>query len=345
MLGIRALQSFPVLAFSGAIILLFASGCTTDDPAQPKPIPLPTPVCGKNAGDRVDGTPPASVVSDWDPPIRLGEPVNTPCPQDAIEISRDGAWLYVMYTEDVLENMSPQQILSRYNNTYRMKRIGGPDDFGEPEFYDLGRGTSQSFNDELSFSPDGGTVYFHSLRTANQGYQHDPPTDDFLDIYVADIADGVPGPGRNLGPSINSIYPDGEHALHPDGVTLYFASRRPGGAGGADIYLSTFDGGLWSDPVNLGWPINSFADDYQPAFTADGDTMYCASGRNPLIGMAIYRSVRGGTDWGAPELVIQGLAGEPSLTSDGRLLYFVHVLSDAGGTFDADVWYCRRAAQ
>ena len=34
--------------------------------------------------------------------------------------------------------------------------------------------------------------------------------------------------------------------------------------------------------------------------------------------------------------------GEPSLTADGRTLYFVHVLTDAVGPFDADVWLSER---
>lgn len=317
-------------------------GCADETATKPEPSSPTIPVCEKS-GDRVDEKSPTVVAADWEQPVRLGPPVNTPCPQDAIEIARDGSRLYVMYTEDLLGNMTAEQILERHNNTYRLERIGGPGEFDDPVFYDLGRGTAQSFNGEPSFSADGKLVYFHSLRSSNLGYLEDPPTDDFLDIYVADIVDGEPGPGRNLGPPVNSIYPDGEHAIHPDGVTLYFGSHRPGGAGGADIWRSTFDGVSWSAPANLGWPINSPANDYQPDFTADGDTMYFASARNPLIGMAIYRSARSGEAWGAPELVIAGLAGEPSLTADGRLLYFVHILSDAGGNFDSDVWYCRRA--
>jgi len=98
----------------------------------------------------------------------------------------------------------------------------------------------------------------------------------------------------------------------------------------------------WSEPLNLGVPVNSPADDLQPAFTAAGDTVYFASSRDPQAGVAIYRSARLGASWSDPELVISGLAGEPSLTADGQYLYFVHVLSDAAGLFDADVWYCER---
>jgi hypothetical protein len=100
----------------------------------------------------------------------------------------------------------------------------------------------------------------------------------------------------------------------------------------------------WEQPVRLGAPINTPCPQDAIEIAPDGDTMYYASGRNPLIGMAIYRSARSGGVWGGPQLVIRGLVGEPSLTADGRLLYFVHVLSDADGTYDSDVWYCRRAA-
>jgi len=322
--------------------LLLSVFCGANEPTKPEPSLPPSPVCEKTDTARADDNAPTTMVADWGQPIRLGEPVNTPCPQDAIEISRDGSYLYVMYTEDVLNAMTSEQILARYNNTYRLKRIGGPDEFAEPEFYDLGKGISQSFNGELSFAADGSKVYFHSLRATNQGYLQNPPTDDYLAIYVADVIAGVPGPGRNLGPSVNSVYPDGEQALHPDGVTLFFASSRPGGSGGDDIWTSTFDGVNWSDAVNIGSPVNSWARDYQPAFTADGDTMYFASERNPVIGMAIYRSIRVGSTWNDPQLVMRGLVGEPTLTADGQLLYFVHVRSENGTAYDADIWYCMR---
>lgn len=337
---ITGLCGLGLLGLCGGLILWAA--CGSDEPTQPEPSAPPIPKCEKTDSLRADNRTPISHVADWGQPIRLGSPVNTLCPQDAIEISRDGRYLYIMYTEDILTRMSSEQILARHNNTYRLERIGGPDEFGEPEFYDLGKGIGQSFNGELSFSPHDSVVYFHSLRTTNLGYQLDPPVEDFLDIYVADIIDSLPGPGRNLGSEVNSMYPDGEEAIAPDGVTLYFGSLRPGGSGKTDIWSSTFDGGDWSDPVNLGATINSAEDDYQPTFTPDGDTMYYASAGNVILGMAIYRSVRTSGVWGAPQLVISGLAGEPTLTVDGQLLYFIHVLSDAGGNYDADVWYCLR---
>jgi len=326
------------------VLLIFVSisishfSCSDSTGTDQEP---PVPQCSTDVTIRVDAHSPESVVPDWSQPIKVGAAINNLCPQDAIEISSDGQFLYYMHTEGVVDNMSPEKILARYNNTYRAEQIGEPGTFREPEYYDLAKGVTGSLDGELSFTPDGSKVYFHSNRAANTGYKNDPFYDDFLDIYVADIIDSVPGPATNLGPPVNSVYPDGEHCIHPDGVTLYFTSLRPGGQGGADIYRSTLSGGSWSTPVNLGIPINTVANDLQPTFTADGDTMYFTSTRG-LIGAAIYRSVKTGDTFSDPELVIRGVVGEPSLTADGELLYFVHVLSDAAGTFDADVYYCTR---
>jgi len=303
------------------------------------------PVCNHDVSSRADFYAPTSMLPDWGAPVRLSDTVNTDCPQDAIEISRDGQTLYVLYMEGVLEGMTPEMMLAKYNNTYRLERTGGPTQFGNRTYYDLGKGTAQSFDGELSFSPDGSRVYFHSARPENTGYHHDPPNDgDYLDIYVAQLDHGVPGPAVNLGEPVNSEYPDGEEAIHPDGVTLYFASLRAGDHMDADIYISTWDGAAWSTLANLGTTINSIYDDYQPAFNATGDTMYFASGRDPFIGLAIYRSHRNGAVWGEPELVIKGLVGEPSLTGDGQYLYFVHMLSDAQGGYDTDVWVSQRSS-
>lgn len=325
-------------------IIAIVVGCGNDkstDSDQPEAV---VPICNHDVSARTDAHTPTSEVADWGTPVPLNDSVNTDCPQDAIEISRDGTQLYVLYLEDVLEHITNAQMLSRPDNTYRLTRYGDETEFGNREFIDFGKGVSQSLDGELSFSPDGQKVYFHSLRSTNTGFQADSQTDDFLDIYVSDFINGEPGPGVNLGEPVNSVYPDGEEAINPDGVTLYFASQRPGGLGNADIYKSVFDGSEWSEPENLGPTINSIWNDYQPTFTADGDTMYYASESNPFIGVAIYRCHSIGTGWSAPELVISGVVGEPSLTADGQLLYFVHALSDASGNFDTDVWVSRRVA-
>jgi len=283
---------------------------------------------------------PQVVAAGWSTPVKLPT-LNTACPEDAIEISRDGSTLYFYWSPTV--GASNDELLNGTTGTYRATRIGSdPGTFANPRFYELRRDAPGGACDgELSFTPSGDQVYFHSTRAANTGYQQQPPVDDYLDIYVATITGGRPDPAQNLGPVVNSPYPDGEHGLSPDGSKLYLTSGRPGGLGAGDIWVSTRTGSDWSMPVNLGAPINSSADELQPTFAADDPgTMYFVSNRDGPA--AIYRSTLNGSSWSEPELVITGYVGEPSLVADGSILYFVHVLVDAAGVFGSDIWYVRR---
>ena len=91
---------------------------------------------------------------------------------------------------------------------------------------------------------------------------------------------------------------DNEYSVcHPsiskDGKTLYFASDKPGGYGGVDIYMTTREiGGAWSIPVNLGPKINTSGNDMFP-FIADDGTLYFASdGHEGLGGLDIYSTTQ-----------------------------------------------------
>ena len=137
---------------------------------------------------------------------------------------------------------------------------------------------------------------------------------------------------------MNTTALEGEHCISPDGERLYFSSDRDGGIGGIDIWSSDWDGTAWSEPVNLGTPINSSSSDMQPAFAADDPaTMYLVSDRDG--DSSIFRSGWDGTTWSDPERIVTGYVGEPSLPADGSVLYFVHVLVDDAGVFGSDIWY------
>src|SRR6185369_10280627 len=62
--------------------------------------------------------------------------------------------------------------------------------------------------------------------------------------------------------------------LSPDGKTLYLSNAKGNGLGGFDLYASQFNGVMWSDPVNVGLPINSKDNESNPSFSADGATMF-----------------------------------------------------------------------
>jgi hypothetical protein len=284
---------------------------------------------------------PVVVSMDWSEPIKLSGSLNTPCPEDAVEISRDGKTLYFFWSPTV--NATNEELLHITTGTYWAERVG--DNLGEftnPRLFDLQKGADGgSVDSRLSFTPEGDFVYFHSTRTDNLGHQQSPPIDDTMDIYVAPISNGEPEPALNLGEPVNSVYLDGEHALSPDGLRLFLTSTRPGGLGGADIWVSTQTNGIWSTPINLDLPINSASMDGQPGFAADDpNTMYFVSERDGPA--SIYRSTYDGKRWSEPEMVITGYVGEPSLIGDGSVMYFVHVFVDDKGIFGSDIWYVQQ---
>ena len=85
----------------------------------------------------------------------------------------------------------------------------------------------------------------------------------------------------NLGPAINSASNDQQPAISKDGLSLYFASNRPGGLGGFDMYVSqraSVDD-PWGSPVNLGPTINTTSGEGNPAFSRDEHFMFFQSDR------------------------------------------------------------------
>jgi outer membrane protein OmpA-like peptidoglycan-associated protein len=124
-----------------------------------------------------------------------------------------------------------------------------------------------------TISYDGRRIYFVSNRPGGYGGK---------DIYYCKIDEkGRWGEAINLGNSVNSKYDEIGVYMHADGKTLYFSSDGHAGMGSFDVYKSIFENGYWSEPINLGYPINS----------PDPDAFFtiAASGRH-----AYYSSVREG---------------------------------------------------
>ena len=110
------------------------------------------------------------------------------------------------------------------------------------------------------------TIYFQSLhRDGGYGYS---------DIYKAELdASGEYTIVENLGEVINSDSGDGEATIAPDESFLIFSSYRPG-YGESDIYISFNDNGAWSEPINLGPPINTSEAEYGMALSPDGKYLF-----------------------------------------------------------------------
>ncbi len=120
-----------------------------------------------------------------------------------------------------------------------------------------------------SISEDGSVLYFVSDKPGGFGG---------TDIYRTTRTNGVWGPIVNLGPVVNST----EDEAFPFfiGNTLYFTSNGHGGLGGLDLFKCEQSADGFTTPVNLGYPINSTADDFSLITNLEQRNGYLASSRN-----------------------------------------------------------------
>ena len=140
-------------------------------------------------------------------------------------------------------------------------------------------------------SPDGGTVFLNIGQGLN------------MDIYVGTLQGHKVDNIKKLNKNINTPYCEGAVSITPDGTKLYFASDRPGGLGGSDIYVSSLNKkGDWDDPVNLGDKVNTKFDEKSPYIHYDGKTLFFSSeGHNTIGARDIFKTIRSGNNWSTPE--------------------------------------------
>lgn len=91
-------------------------------------------------------------------------------------------------------------------------------------------------------------------------------------------------------PFVDSKYSFVHPHISEDGTVLYFASNKPGGFGGMDLYVVTRVGGTWGKPVNLGENINTADDDVFPYFF-DHTLYFASNGRGGLGGLDLFKSI------------------------------------------------------
>jgi len=162
---------------------------------------------------------------------------------------------------------------------YSTKRADGkwsnPKTMGKPI-------NSSFFEGSCSLSPDGNMLFFVSER--NGGYGN-------ADIWRSTrIGKNLWAKPVNLGPVINTEGDEMSVFMHPDGKTLFFASNGQKTMGGYDIFMSQMKAdSSWTEPVNLGYPINTTKNELTFTITADGKSAYITSNKdNGLGGADIY---------------------------------------------------------
>jgi len=128
---------------------------------------------------------------------------------------------------------------------------------------------SRYWDSQPCLSADNKTLYFTSKRPKGFGDN---------DIWMSQLKDiGGWSTPVNLGPTINTKGNEQSPYFHPDNTTLYFESDGHIGMGESDLFISRRENDEWSDPINLGYPINN--EYHQGALFVDvnGNNAYYAS--------------------------------------------------------------------
>ena len=120
---------------------------------------------------------------------------------------------------------------------------------------------------------------------------------------------------------------EAQATIAPDGKRIIWASDRPGGAGGWDLWQATLRDGRWQDPAPLAF--NTAGDEVDPLFSHDGAWLYFASnggsgrGGFDLYGVMIREDGSFGTVLAMP-VTVNTAADErrPALRPDGQVLLF-----------------------
>ncbi len=265
------------------------------------------------------------------PPANPGPPVNGPAWDCPGSLSADGLKLY-------FHSWRTGGFGAR--DLYIAQRAGKNDPWGEPE--NLGDDINTDANDyEADISEDELTLLFVSDRPGGSG------RDDIWMTKRVSIDDPW-GPPVNLGPTINSSASDMDPSTTADGLTLYFSSRRTGGMGTCNIWVSnraTSDD-PWGKPVSLGEPVNSSGFNSCPDVSADGLALFFLSMRWGGLGQAdLFVSTRPSIHepWGpavnlGPNINTHQVEEYPKISLDGTVFMFVPNRLEGIGLLDLDIW-------
>ena len=207
----------------------------------------------------------------WSPSMNVGAPLNTEDNEGAQGISADGRFLFYTACNRKEDFGSCDIYMSEKigNNWTTPKNIGPP--------------ISTNFWESNPAPSSDGRILF----IASGGR---PGTKGGRDIYVSyKSEDGKWSEPENLGDSINTNGNEYAPFIHPDGRTLYFSSDGWPGMGGQDIFYSKLKSdGTWSTPKNIGYPINTYADDFGFIVNTRGDFAYYSSNRKGTIDWDIF---------------------------------------------------------
>ncbi len=223
------------------------------------------------------------------------------------------------------------------------RRVHDDEDFYESDLVDghwsrarpLGGRVNTNLNEGAqNVSQDGQLLVFTGCNY--------PEGEGSCDLYFSIRTNNGWSEAQNLGPVVNTEAWESSPSLSPDKKDLYFASSRPGGYGGRDIWVThRQSNGKWGTPQNLGPAVNTSGDESCPFLHADNQTLYFNSNGHPGYGLTdlfLTRKIND-TAWSQPENLgypINTIDDEGSLivAADGRTAYYASDKEGGKGGLD-----------
>jgi len=249
----------------------------------------------------------------------IGPPINTEASEYVPVISADESVMIFTYVGPkstgglVNDDLKPDKEEGYYHEdimiSYKKDDGTWTEPVGIPELNTPGHDAA------IALSPDGQTLFLFKSTDEDKG-----------DIYMSILeGDKWTEPVR-LNSNINTEYWEGSCSLSADGRYLYFASERPGGYGGRDLWVSEKIGDDWGPAVNLGPVINTKYDEDAPFIHPDGITLFFSSkGHNSIGGYDIMYSIKKEGQWLPPRNM-----GIPLNTTEDDRYYVINARGDRG---------------
>ena len=206
----------------------------------------------------------------WRKAVNAGYPLNTSQNEGAQTISSDGRFMYFTAC-DRPDGVGKCDI---YYSSFDGKNWSVPFNIGPPV-------NTRAWESQPSISANGRMLFFASNRPGGFGG---------MDLWYSILNDdGKWSIPVNLGKTINTPGDEMSPFIHFDGRTLYFSSNGRVGMGGFDIYITRMnDDTTWTEPQNLGYPINTYNDEMGLIIDASGQKAYFSSKRDDIHGKDIY---------------------------------------------------------
>jgi hypothetical protein len=197
-----------------------------------------------------------------------------------------------------------------------------------------------------SLTADGQKMMFTRQQSPGKQSGYGPSQEDF---FISLLSNNVWQKSYNAGAPLNTSQNEGAQSLSSNGNYMYFtACDRPGAFGSCDIYFSSFSDGKWSEPSNVGSPVNTKSWESQPSISADGKTLYFSSSRPGGFGGKDlwYSRFTEKNTWSKPvnmgeKINSDGDEMSPFIHFDGKTLYFSSDGKVGMGGFD--IYYSRMA--